>query len=282
MRALKVLACCVVVGGMSMTVLGQEKGPGGDRPARLERPARPDGGPGPREPLSAEQSKAAWELQATGVAKRLSLKDEQVKAVVKAYSDARTSHQTASDKLRDELISKLSEGNKDEKKDNKDAKPDGEKRPGGRGAGFGAADMKAMEDMNKAEREKLEKALASTLSTEQTAKAVASLGTFNRQWDNLTNAIVGFKLEAAKQQTALDALENFVVAQGKTRAIAAEGDREATRTAMQEARQKLSESLKTVLSEDQAKTFEESMRGGGMRGPGGPGGPGRDGPGRDK
>lgn len=289
MRALKLLACCVVVGGMSMTVLGQEKGPGGERPARPARGERPEGGPGgpgagPREAMSPEKSKAAWDVQATGVAKRLTLKDEQTKAVVKAYAEARTSHQAAAEKLREELANKASEGNKDEKNEKKDkkdrkpeGKPEGEKqRPaagGGRG-GFGAEALKAMEELNTSERAKLEKALAATLSAEQTTKALASLGTFNRQWDGMASTIAGFKLEAAKQQTALEAIEDFVVAQSKARAGAGDGDREATRTAMQESRQTLAESLKKVLSEDQAKTFEESMRGGGMRGPGGPEGRG--------
>lgn len=282
MRALKLLACCVVVGGMSMTVLGQETKPGGDRPARPARGERPEGAGQPREALSAEKTKAAWELQATGVAKRLTLKDDQVKAVVKAYTEARTSHNTAAEKLREELANKASEGNKDEKKDKKDAKPegkpdakpDGEKRPGGAGgrAGMRPEAAKKMEELNTAEREKLQKALGATLTTEQTTKAVASLGTFSRQWDTMADAIAGFKLEAAKQQTALEAIEDFVVAQGKARTTS-EGDRDAVRTAMKESREKLAESLKKVLSEEQVKTFEESMRGA-MRGAGGPGGPG--------
>jgi hypothetical protein len=151
--------------------------------------------------------------------------------------------------------------------------------PGGRG-GLGAEGLKAMEEMNAREREKLQKALSATLSTDQTTKAIASLGTFNRQWDVMADAIAGFGLDSAKQQEALNAVEDFVIAQGKIRPGAG-GDREAMRSAMQESRQKLNDAMKKLLSEEQLAKFEQTTRGGG-RGFTGPGGPGRGRGGDDK
>lgn len=215
--------------------------------------------------MPPEKAKAAWSLQATGVAKRVGADDAQIKAVVLAYTEARESQGVASDKMRKEMAEKAAK--------NRESGDDagGPGGPGGRG-GFNAESMKAMEDMNAKERDKLKKALAATLSQDQTTKALASLGTFNRQWDGMADILAGFGLDAKKQQDALNATEDFVVAQAKARAGAAGGggDPEAMRTAMQETRQKLMDSMKKILSEDQMGKFEGSMRGG--RGPGGPGG----------
>src|SRR5262249_46346373 len=97
--------------------------------------------------------------------------------------------------------------------------------------------------------------------------------------DNMADAVAGFKLDATKQQDALVAMEDYVVAQGKARGQLRDGDRDAIRTAMQEAREKLSASMKKLLSEEQFKKFESTMQGGfggrgggGGRGPGGGGG----------
>ncbi|MGH7133740.1 MAG: hypothetical protein ACREJO_17555 [Phycisphaerales bacterium] len=230
-------------------------------PADAARPAQ--GGQ-----LSAEKSKAAWELEANGVAKRLALKDEVTKPLVKAYTDARTSQNDAYTKLRDEQRKARQEGG------------------GGGGGGGGGAEMRtAMEAMNKKEKEKFEKALPAGLSPDQKTKVLASLGSFNMQWDRMADAIAGFKLEPAKQQTALDAIEDNVLAIAKLNAAATgeNPDREAQRAARTEARTKLDEALKKVLSEEQMKKFEEANRPAGRNpggGGGGGGGGGRPGAGR--
>jgi hypothetical protein len=263
MHTLRLLAGCIAIGSMGLTAVAQDGQPKNERPP--VRPARPDGPPGdraPRELLSPEKAKAAWTVEATGVAKHVGASDDQAKAVVIAYAAARESQAKASEKTRQELMEKAQKAGGD----------DG--GPGGRG-GLGAEGMKAMEEINAKEREKLHKALAATLSADQTTKAMASLGTFNRQWDLMVDTIVGFGLDGAKQQDALNAIEEFVVVQGKIRpgaGAAGGGDREAMRSAMQESRQKLNDSMKKVLSADQLTKFEEATRGGG-RGPGGPGGP---------
>ncbi len=279
MRALRVVVSCVVVGTMALGAAaqppGQPKGEG-RRPAPAGQPGQPPasprepGQPGPgREALAPEKAKAAWELEATGVAKHLGAKDEQVKDVVKAYSEARTSHGAAMEKLRKEQMDKAEKARKEGGGD--------ENSPGRGRGGMGPEAQKAMEDLNKTEREKLHKALGATLSAEQATKAIASLGTFNRGWDNMVDTIAGFKLDAGKQTTSLDAIETFVVEQAKARESAA-GDREAMRTAMQDARKKLLDVMKKTLTEEQLTKFEAAMGGG--RGPGG-GPPARRGGGED-
>ena len=258
MRAWKVIFTCVALGASSLTALAQNEKPKEPPPARPrdtqpgDRPQRPGG---MRETLAPEKAKAAQELQATGVAKRLSLKDDQVKAVVKAYTDARESYSKANEKLIQELRDK--QGDRQQMMQER---------------------MKAMEDLTKSEREKFEKALGSTLTTDQTSKVMASLGAFviAPQWDRMTDTIAGFKLDAAKQQTAQNAIEDFVVAQAKIRPPgrdASDADREAAQKARQEARDTLDGALKKVLSDDQVKKFEETLPRGGRGGPGG--GPGR-------
>ncbi len=262
MRSLKCLFATLAIGAVATTALAQAQPaqpPAPGQPA--ERPARP--APGRMPQLSAEKLHAAWELQATGVAKRLGVEDAKVKDVAKAYAEARTNQEAAMEKARKDMESKRDAGG---------AQP-------GPGGGRGAEALKAFDDVNNAERAKLQKALAAFMIEEKAAKAATSLGTFNRQWDNFADTIAGFKLEPAKQQDALNAIEDYVVAQSKLRGQVQGGDREAMRNSIQEARKNLSDSLKKVLTEDQLKQFEASMgagmRGGsGGRGPGGGGGGG--------
>lgn len=272
MRLMNLVVCGLAVGTLGFGALAQpaEKPAQPAKEKSAEKPGekaaqpekggeRPAGRPGPGGPggdrmpmgLAPEKATAAQELEATGVAKRLGLKEDQTKALVKAYTEARTSHAAAEQKLRKELADKAMNSDPDNR------------------AAMREEAMKANEEMNKAERAKFEKALGSAIPADQSAKALASLGTFTRQWDTWVDALAGFKLEAAKQQDALNAIEDFVVAQSKARAGAG-GDREAIRTAMQESRDKLTASMKKVLSEEQFTKFEESMRmGGGRGGPGG-------------
>ena len=224
------------------------------------RPNRPGAGAQGRNALSPEKAKAAWEAQATGVAKRHALSADQTKTLLSAYSTARESQQTASQKLRDDLAAK----------------------GGGAGGPEAMAEiMTATEDMNKAEKAKFEKALTG-FKAEEITKVSSGLSTFNRQWDGITNAMLEMKLEEAKQQDAFVAVEDFIVGQSRLRARAgADVDREAMRTAMTENRTKLTDALAKVLTPEQAKTVEESIgqARGGRGGAGGAGGGGAGGPG---
>lgn len=266
MRSLNVFVSCIALGTLALSATAQNEPPA--RPA--VRPARPadagapqPGGPGGARPqqLSPEKAKAAWEVEATGVAKRAMVEDAKIKDVVKAYSEARASYDAAAEKMRAEMRAKAEDKG-------------GGNDKGGGGGGRGAEMMKAMEDLNKAEREKLQKALGAAVSQDQTTKLMASLGTFNRQWDAMADSISGFGLEAKKQQDALNAVEDYVVAQAKIRGGGPDADPEARRSANQESRTKLTDSLKKVLSEEQMKKLEPMLGGGRGRGPGGPGGGG--------
>lgn len=223
------------------------------------RPNRPGAGGGQgRNALSPEKAKAAWEAQATGVAKRNSLSTDQTKTLVTAYTAARESQQVAAQKLRDDQAAK--------------------------GGDRGPEAMTAREDMNKAEKAKFEKALTG-FKAEEITKVSAGLSTFNRQWDGITNALIDMKLEEVKQQTAFNAVEDYIVTQSQFMARIGDPDidQAAMRTAMQENRTKLTDAFAKVLTPEQAKTIEESIgRGGrgpgGRGGAGGPGGPGGDRP----
>jgi hypothetical protein len=249
-----VLVSCVALGAMAFSASAQDQPRGGGGGPPPGGPP-PGGGPGGafmgQPPLSPEKAKAAWEFQGKGVASSLGLTDEQTAALVKAYTAARTSHGEASEKLRKEMQDKMREG-------------------GGRD-GFAEMQEK-MDALNKSEREKLQKALlAGGLTSGQTERALTTLGSFSRQWDGMADAVIGFNLEAGKLTPARKAMEEFVATTAKARES---GDREAMRDAMQEARKKLSDTMKGLLTEEQFGKFEASMGGMRGRGPGGPGGGG--------
>ena len=214
MRKLSVLISCVAVGAMGLSALAQDKKPdqppAGDRQPRGNRPGGPGGGGMMRGQLPPERAKAAWEAEATGVAKHAGLNEAQTKSLVAAYTAARESHAESMQKLMKE-VRDAAEGNE---------RPDPQ------------AMQEKMQGLNKAEKEKFQKAVGATLSADQAAKVLASLGSFNGQWDRWVDALGEFKLDPAKNQQAMDALETFVLASEKARA----GDRETMRESMQAAR----------------------------------------------
>ncbi len=240
----------------------------GDRP---QRPRNQDGQPGggggggrqggPQ--LSAERSAAAWKLQAEGVAKRFDLDPTSTNTLVDAYVTQRKGNQAESDKLREEMRKEMEN----------DA--GGDRREAMRKM------MTKQDDQQKSSREALRTSIAGVLKGEQLDKAMKSLGAFNRQWDQAVDAVAFFKLDAAKQQKALDALEDYVVTGGeimaKARAMFEIGDMSGGQKLREEAdkaRQQCIDAVKPMLTQEQAIKFEEALpRGmGGMRGPGGFGG----------
>lgn len=258
MRAFKVIVSCLSIAAVTSLATAQNEPPkpppaggqpGAERPARGQRP-------GGRQAMTEEQSKAAWTLEANGVSKRLGLDADKTKAVAKAYAEARESY----DKAQRDHMQKM----RDKMRDSDDP------------AALRSEMMKEMEEMNKTEKDKLEKALSSSLSSEQVTKAMGSLGSLamGRQWDNMAHSISEFKLDASKQESALNAVEDYVVALSKAPRPGPNADREEMQKTMKETRDKLNESLKKILSEEQYKKFEEAHPGMGRFGPGGPGGPG--------
>src|SRR5690606_23764742 len=118
--------------------------------------------------------------------------------------------------------------------------------------------------------------LAKSLTAEQTDTAMASLGTFNRNWDVMMDALAKFNLEPAKADAAFAATEKYVIALGKIRKNAeqAGADRTEVRKATQEARTELSDAMKQILTEEQFGQFQRSLMPGRGRGPGMRGGEG--------
>lgn len=263
MRIVHVLAVGLalgVSGGMSAYAQPER----GKAPPAGERPGRGEGNEGQGERgrggrparLTKEQSQAAWSLEAAGVAESLKLDSKQTDALARAYIDARNSHAAAIEAARENMRNNPPE-------------------EGGPQAG-----RQRMQDLMKSERGKFEKAIGEAGLTEaQKQQVMATLGSFNPQWDQMVTTLKGMNLDAAKMSAAQTAVREHVAATVKARESMGgpDADREAMRTAMQDARKKMMDSLKKVLSEEQMAKFEESLGGGRGRGgegrrPGGAGG----------
>lgn len=266
-----------LIAALALPALAQEaqKPQSPDKPAQGDRPQRPrnqdgqpGGGGGGRQgfggpQLSAERSAAAWKLQAEGVAKRFDLDPTSTNTLVDAYVTQRKGNQAESDKLREDMRKEMENDS------------GGDRREAMRKM------MTKQDEQQKASREALRTSIAGVLKGEQLDKAMKSLGAFNRQWDQAVDAVAFFKLDAAKQQKALEALEDYVVTGGeimaKARAMFEIGDMSGGQKLREEAdkaRQQCIDAVKPMLTQEQAIKFEEALpRGmGGMRGPGGFGG----------
>lgn len=196
-------------------------------------------GGGPR--LDPANQAAAWKLQASGVAHELSLGDEEAAKLAEAYTAARKAHDAEMQELRG---------------------------TGERGPGM----FQQMQEINAKERSKLGEALNGFLDEEQTAKALAPLGTFNNQWDHLAHVIGGFDLENEKQHKALALVSAYVVKSDEARESAmASGDFQSVRESTRVLKEDLDKSLADVLSEEQLAKWNEQTA---FRGRGGPGGGG--------
>lgn len=264
MKTVRVLAACCVVACVSVSVLAQDKKPAespAGQPARQPR----EGGPPPREGgqrmaapvLSAEKSKAAWKVQAEGVAASLSLDAAKTTALVKAYDEARGTNLEATDKLRKQIAEKREQGEE----------------------GRAAIEELRLQllDAGKTSRENIEKAFAAILTAEQVTKAMSSLGTFNRQWDVMTDSVLGFSLDSAKAAEATKAIQTYVESMSATR----RGEPGQPGGAgggggggMGEARNTLMDSMKKTLTEAQFGKFQAATGMGGRRGGDGPRPPG--------
>ncbi|HEX8877902.1 MAG TPA: hypothetical protein VF777_14230 [Phycisphaerales bacterium] len=278
-RASLLVSCLVAV--VSLPVLAQDQKPAnpdnrqGDRPQRREG-GQPGGGGGGRQgfggpQLSPERSAAAWKLQAEGVAKRFDLDPTGTSSLVDAYVAARKENQAAADKAREEMRKEFEDDNADRREL-----------------------MRKMtvrqDELQASSRESLKKSIAGVLKGEQLDKAMKSLGSFSRQWDQAADAIAFLKLDAAKQQKALEAVEDYTLKLtdigNKMRAMFEIGDMsggQKLREEIEAARKACIETVKPLLTSEQAIKFEESlprgMGGMGGRGPGGfGGGPGGGGP----
>jgi hypothetical protein len=272
----------LLIAALALPAVAQEgqKPANPDKPAEGERPQRQrnqegqpgsggggGGGGGGRQgfggpQLNPERSAAAWKLQAEGVAKRFDLDPTGTTTVVDAYAAARKENQTAADKAREEMRKEMENDSGDRREMMRKM-------------------MVKQDEINSVSRESFKKAISGVLKGEQLDKAMKSLGSFNRQWDQAVDAVAFFKLDASKQQKTLEAIEDFTLTQteigNKMRAMFEIGDMsggQKLREEMDKARQTCIDAVKPLLTPEQAIKFEEALpRGiGGMRGPGGFGG----------
>lgn len=290
MQWLRMLSSTLAVGAMCVPVLAQDAPPrrGGDgAPPSRERPVRDPNAPreqppprdpnapreqppprdpnaprgpaagSPRAPLSPEQAKAVWELQAKQTAKTIGLNEDQTKHTVTVYVEARESYAKAMEELNRQI--------RDRGRGAGDA---GERDPDQRPGAGGGEMRRPMAELHKTERAKLEAALAKSLAPDHVTQSLVTLGTFNPVWDFMVNALQDFKLEPAKNDAAMSAVHTYIAALGK--AMASE-DREATRAANQEGAKQLRETMKGILDEEQFGKFERLIPGAGRMAPRGEG-----------
>jgi len=190
--------------------------------------------------LADADREAAWALQAKGVASSLGLEGDTVTKLTDAYAASRKSFQEALEALA--------------------------------GTGAGQGRFEAYRKAADEERDKFKTALAGFLSAEQTDKAIASLGSFSRQWDRMVNTLAGFKLEDEKLNKALELVAGYVSeSETAMRGVMAQGDFQSVRTKMQELKTGLDASLGDVLAEDQLASWKEATTFRGGRGAGGSG-----------
>ncbi len=196
--------------------------------------AQPGGGRGSR--LSPEDAKKAWALEAEHVAGKLEFKKDATAKLTEAFAAARVGYAKAMEAKLEELMTDT----------------------GDRSSRF-AAYREAREEVAKAEREKLEKALGAFLKKEQVKKALERLGSFDRRWDSMVHTLAGFDL-GEKQAEALELVNQYVVDQSKLfeTVSGADGDRTALRDKFVSMREALDKSLSALLTEEQMTKWTEA------------------------
>jgi hypothetical protein len=197
--------------------------------------------------LSPEKAKAAWAIQAKGVATDLGLGAKDSAKLLDAYTQAREAFLQI-------LKEATSEG-------------------GGRGR------MQAYLEMIQTGKTGLETALKEILTDEQAATAIKSLGAFSTQWDTFVDQLAGYGLSEEKMTAAVKLTREFIVGFGKVveEAMAAQ-DREAAMAGMKKLKGDLDAGLADILTEEQMAQWKKATpdrfgRGGQRpRGQGGGGG----------
>jgi hypothetical protein len=264
MRGSKFIVSSLAAGFIGVTELAQTRPaesprPPGESPTpppqrERERSERGERGPRGGSQLTPEQAKAAWETQAKFVAKQLTLNAEQTALLTTAYLESRQRFGPALEQARREANERAArERAEGAGGDAPDARPAQSRR-------F----LEIREELAKAERDKLQTALAKSLSSEQVTKALVPLGAFNPTWDSMVNLLSGFKLDERKTDQALAATQAYVVELAKAQA----GDPAELASAFGSARRALIGAVTPLLDEEQLEQFQESIR------------PGRGAPGR--
>lgn len=253
MRLFSMIVSGLAVGTMCAAAVAQDEPPRRGGGGAGAPPAQRGGGFNRAAELAPEQVKAAWELQARHLSQGLGLNEEQTKNVVAAYIEVREKH---AESMR-QLMEKMREG-----RGNADEDPQARREEM----------QKSFEDLRKADREKLQQALTKSMTAEQVTKAMVPLGSFNSNWDVMVHTVKGFNLDQEKMNKAMDAMQSHATT--IARAVG-DTDPEARRTANQQARAKITEEMKAILTEDQFGQFQRTLggpRAAGRR-PGGEGAP---------
>ncbi len=120
-------------------------------------------------------------------------------------------------------------------------------------------------------RDKLHDTLDDFITDKSLERAMLTFGSFDSSWDRMVNAIAGFELGDDKTLETLKPIEDYVA---EFASIRASGDFQSMRQGMQDARSKLTDAMKTLLSEEQSGKFNQVMNPGFGRRRGGAGGPG--------
>ncbi len=257
-------------------------GAGGGRPQRG----------GLMQQLSPEQQKTVWEMEAKHVSSNAGLNESETAQVVTTYEVTRENHNKAIAEIRAKAAESRARRGGGEGGAGEGAAggaggagggtgAGGAGGEGGRGAGAAMASemQKAVAEATKTERASFETSLNAFLKPEQAAKVLEGLGNYDGQWDRLTWALAGLKLEGDTLTKAMNTPQTYTAAIIKARDIT---DPQARRTANTDARQKMQEEMKSILNEEQFGKFQQAagpQAGGGRGGPGGRGGDGTGGAG---
>jgi hypothetical protein len=242
-------------------------------------------------PLSPEQQKTVWEMEARHVSAASGLSEVETTQVVAAYQLTRENHNKAIGEIR----AKAAEARRNRNRGGEggEAGEAGSGAAGGAGGAAGAGGaggagaggeggrggasaggemQRAVTEATRQERASFETALTAFLKPEQTTKVLEGLGNYDGQWDRQTWALSSLNLDAATLAKAMDSTQAYSTALIKAREIT---DPQARREANTTARQKMQDEMKSILNEEQYVKFQAASgpQGGGRAGPrGGEGG----------
>lgn len=187
-----------------------------------------------KQPLSLEESKAAWKLEALGFSRKLMLSEEITTQVVHDYTDSRT-------RLQETIRNAFRRGTGDSPS---------RKRPGMSG---NTALM--LSQLMTRERVKLLENLRPILAGKQVEYAMMTLGSFSLDWDRIVHLIAGFEFSPEITLVTLSPIEDFIA--GMSDAGLRNPSRADMQDQMQTLRNTLMQSMNDLLEDEQQKTFRQ-------------------------
>lgn len=196
-------------------------------------------------PMNPEQMKGVWKIEAATVAQHIVLSAELTTKLTDAYLTAREKFGTA-------MTAQMKPG----------------ERP----------NFEVMNKIRQDERAALETAIKAFLTEEQTAKAIAPLGSFQREWDMMVQVLDSMGLTEPAKTNAMNRVLTFVL---DTTSARQKADPSASWEAMRETNRALKQAIDAdmakILSADQMAKWTEATSRHGRGRPGGMGRPGEEG-----